>query len=119
MDESNRSQGLTCPNCGGVVPVPEGARIVTCPFCDNRSLVKGDRGVRRWQVKAQIDRSQALEAARGFFGGIDKARDLKRQAKVDDLFLIYLPYWRVQAFVAGWIFGRVSAGENRTHWPDR
>jgi hypothetical protein len=114
MAGSNRSQGLTCPNCAGVVPVPEGVRIVTCPFCDNRSLVKGERGVRRWQVSAQIDRSQALEAAKGFFGGLNKARDLKRRAIVEDIFLIYLPYWRVQAFVAGWIFGRVSAGDNRS-----
>lgn len=114
MPDQDRSKGLTCPNCAGVVPVPEGARIVTCPFCQFSSYVQGDRGVRRWQVPARVDRPQALEAAKGFFSGFDKARDLKRKAIISDLFLVYLPYWRVTAFVAGWIFGRVSAGDNRT-----
>ena len=107
-----KSHGLTCPNCSGVVPVPEGARIVTCPFCDMRSIVQGERGVRRWHVSAKIERPGALEAVKGFFSGFSKARDLKDEAQVSELFLAYLPYWRVQAFVAGWIFGRVSAGEN-------
>ena len=124
-----KSRGLTCPNCSGIVPVPEGARIVTCPYCDMRSFVQGERGVRRWHVGAKIERPQALEAVKGFFSGFNKARDLKREAEVSELFLVYLPYWRVQAFVAGWIFGRVRAGEDSTkpvevevmeemHWND-
>jgi hypothetical protein len=109
-----KSHGLVCPNCGGVVPVPEGVRIVTCPYCDMRSLVQGDRGVRRWQVHNQLERPQALEVIQGFFSGFNKARDLKRRANVNDLFLVYLPYWRVTAFVAGWLFGRVKSGDNNT-----
>ena len=31
-----------------------------------------------------------------------------------DMFLIYLPYWRVQAFVAGWMFGRVRKDKDST-----
>ncbi len=96
------------------MPVPEGVRIVECPFCEGRSLVQGERGVRRWQMVHQVDREQALTAVTGFFSGINKAFGLKRQAKVRELFLVYLPYWRASAFVAGWIFGRVSAGEDKT-----
>lgn len=109
--------------------MPEGVRIVTCPFCDMRSLVRGDRGVRRWQVGNQIQRPQAMEAVQGFFSGMNKARDLKRQAEIRELFLVYLPYWHVQAFVAGWLFGRVKSGKDSTkpvevevmeemHWND-
>jgi hypothetical protein len=123
------SSGLICPNCAGIVPVAEGVRIVTCPFCEMRSLVQGDRGVRRWQVSNQVQRPQAMEAVQGFFSGMNKARDLKRQAEIRELFLVYLPYWRVQAFVAGWMFGRVSSGKDSTkpvevevmeemHWND-
>jgi hypothetical protein len=60
---------------------------------------------------------------------MNKARDLRRQAEILDIFLVYLPYWRVQAFVAGWMFGRVKKDKNSTkpveveifeemHWND-
>ncbi len=114
MAQKSKIHGLTCPNCGGVVPVPEGARIVTCPFCEESSLVRGDLGIRRWQVINQVDRDMALTTIKGFYSGINKARDLKRAAQVRELFLVYLPYWRVQAFVAGWIFGRVKSGDDST-----
>lgn len=114
MTTEAKTSGLTCPNCGGVVLVPEGARIVTCPFCDMRSLVQGEGGVRRWQVAAKLQRDQALDAVNGFFTGLNKARDLKRQAEVREMFLIYLPYWHVEASVAGWLFGRVKSGDDST-----
>ncbi len=124
-----RSQGLNCPNCAGVVPVPEGVRIVRCPFCGQRSLVQGERGVRRWQVPRKIDRAQALQAVQRFFTGVKKASDLRHTAEVREIFLVYLPYWRVAAFVAGWMLGRVRSGEDSTkpveveimeemHWND-
>ena len=114
MTAKGKSHGLVCPNCGGVVPVPEGVRIVTCPYCDWRSLVQGDRGVRRWQVNNRLERPQALETVKGFFSGFNKARDIKRKAEINDLFLVYLPYWRVTSFVAGWLFGRVKSGDKNT-----
>ncbi len=123
------TQGLNCPSCGGLVPVAEGLRIVQCPFCDQRSLVKGEQGVRRWQVSREIGREAAMESAKGFFSGFDKARDLKKSARIRDVFGVYLPYWRVSSFVSGWIFGRVKSGNDRTkpveiaiaeqmHWND-
>ncbi len=129
MTSKERSQGLTCPNCSGVVPIAEGTRIVTCSYCQMRSLVQGERGLRRWQVQNRIEREAALETVRGFFSGIKKARELKREAEIKDLFLVYLPYWRVEAYVAGWMFGRVKSGKNSTrpvevevaelmHWND-
>lgn len=126
---TDKTQGLTCPNCSGVVPVPEGARVVECPFCQMRSLVRGERGVRRWQVTRQVNREQALEKVRAFFNGLNRARGLKKQAKIREVFLVYLPYWRVQALVAGWMLGRVKSGKNSSrpvevqiqeemHWND-
>ena len=35
--------GLSCPRCGGMVPVPEGQVIVICPYCDQRSVVAAAR----------------------------------------------------------------------------
>jgi hypothetical protein len=126
---STKVKGLTCPNCNGIVPVAEGVRVVHCPFCDLRCLVQGERGVRRWQVANRVDSAAALSAVSGFFTGLNKAFDLKKKAHVRELFLVYLPYWRVHAFVAGWMFGRVKSGKDSTrpvevevmeemHWND-
>lgn len=125
----NKTQGLICPECSGVVPIAEGDRIVQCPFCQTHSLVQGERGVRRWQVTQVVERGRALQAVTNFFRGVKKARDLPKEAKIKDTFLVYLPYWRVEAFVAGWMFGRVKSGEKSTrpvevqisemmHWND-
>jgi hypothetical protein len=42
-----------------MVPIPEGQAVVRCPFCDQRSLVRGERGLRRYQVPQRIEREQA------------------------------------------------------------
>ena len=112
--------GLTCPNCSGAVTVAEGQRIVKCPYCSARSLVRGERGVRRYQVRRSVDRDGAARAVRGFWSGLNRALDLSRTARLDELFLVYLPYWRVQALMAGWVFGKkkVKRG-NSTRWEPR
>ena len=125
----NKTQGLTCPECSGVVAIAEGERIVECPFCHTYSLVQGEQGVRRWQVPQIVERERALQTVGNFFRGVKKARDLAKAAQVKDTFLVYLPYWRVESFVAGWMFGRVKSGKDSTrpievqinelmHWND-
>lgn len=109
-----KSAGLICPNCAGVVPVAEGTRIVKCPYCGHHSLVQGDRGIRRWHVPRRIDRVAAETAMRGFLKGMRKASDLSRTAKIEETLLIYLPFWNVESTVAGWLFGRVRKDKDET-----
>ncbi|HSD82357.1 MAG TPA: hypothetical protein VLG46_00770 [Anaerolineae bacterium] len=108
------SKGLTCPACSFTVPVPEGARLVTCPSCRQRLFVQGDRGVRRWQLRRVVTRDQAQQTVTGFFTGMNKAGDLRRKAEIQELFLMYLPFWRVLAYVAGWRLGRVRKDKDST-----
>jgi hypothetical protein len=108
------AKGLTCPACAHTVPVPEGARLVTCPSCQQRLFVQGDRGVRRWQLRRVVTRDQAQQTVTGFFNGMNKAGDLKRKAEIKELFLVYLPFWRVMASVAGWRLGRVRRDKDST-----
>ena len=96
------------------MPVPEGARLVTCPSCQQRLFVQGDRGVRRWQLRRVVTRDQAQQTVTGFFNGMNKAGDLKRKAEIKELFLVYLPFWRVMASVAGWRLGRVRRDKDST-----
>ncbi len=111
---AERSQGLVCPNCSGTVPVAEGVRIVQCPYCNLHSLVQGERGVRRWQVPRQVDRARAEASVRSFLSGMRKARDLSQSAQIQEMLLAYLPFWRVEGTVAGWLFGRVRKDEDET-----
>jgi hypothetical protein len=110
----SQSKGLTCPACAHTVPVPEGARLVTCPSCQQRLFVQGDRGVRRWQLRRLITRDQAQQTVMNFFNGLNKAGDLKRKAEIKEIFLAYLPFWRVLAIVAGWRLGRVRRDKDST-----
>lgn len=114
MTTKDKTEGLTCPNCNGIVPVPEGVRVVQCPYCQLTSLVRGDRGVRRWQVPRRVDREQALATVTAFFVGLNRARTLRREARIKETFLVYLPYWRVQALVTGFMLGRVKSGKDST-----
>jgi hypothetical protein len=108
--------GLVCPHCSGTVTVPEGVRVLSCSHCDQPLFVQGEQGVRRWQVVATVDREKALAVVERFFGGMNMALTLRRQAEIKEAFLVYLPYWRVRATVAGWIFGW-RKGEKDTRYP--
>ncbi len=111
--------GLSCPNCAGTLSVREGQRIVKCPYCEARSFVRGERGAARYQVARRVEREAAAQAVRGFWSGLNRAIDLKSRAQITELFLVYLPYWRAQSQVAGWLFGqkRVGSGKNQHYEP--
>lgn len=120
MSEKDSLHGLTCPNCGGVVPIPEGLTIVRCPYCDMRSFVRGERGLRRYQVAQKIKREEAIAALRQFFGSnFAIARDAGRRAQLAESFLVYLPFWTVWGRVAGWAFGedKVGSGDDARYEP--
>jgi hypothetical protein len=106
--------GLTCPNCSGALSVREGQKIVKCPYCNARSQVSGERGVGRFQVARRINRDQAGQAVRGFWGGLNRAMDLSSKAQISELFLAYLPYWRAQGQLAGWMFGQVQVSSGKS-----
>ena len=106
MTAKEITQGLNCPNCGGMVPVPEGQVIVQCPFCALRSLVRGERGLLRYQVPLRVDRQQAIQAMQSFFSSHRNiAAGLSRQASLQEAFVAHLPFWGFWARVLGWVFG--------------
>lgn len=120
MSEKENVFGLSCPNCGGMVPVPEGQSIVVCPFCSQRSFVKGERGVRRYQVPARVERQQALDSMKRFLSGnMAIASGAAGQSKLSEIFLVYLPFWTIWARIVGWAFGekRVGSGDHRRYEP--
>jgi DNA-directed RNA polymerase subunit RPC12/RpoP len=120
MSDTETTQGLTCPKCGGVVPIPEGQVIVRCPYCEMRSLVRGERGLRRYQVTQQADQQVALSALRKFLSGNWAiARDAGRRSQLQEAFLVYLPFWTVWSRLAAWAFGqkKVGSGDDAHYEP--
>lgn len=120
MSAEETLQGLTCPNCGGVVPIPEGQLIVKCPYCDLRSFVRGERGLLRYQVPQRAGRDVATAAFQKFLtSNMAIARDAPRQARLSEAFLVYLPFWTVWARVAAWVFGekKVGSGDDAHYEP--
>ena len=113
-------RGLSCPQCAGIVPIPEGQNIVQCPYCDLRSYVKGETGLRRYQVPLRIQRNQALQATKAFFTkSMAIARDLTQKARLQEDFVVYLPFWVKWSRVLGWVFGqeKVGSGKNQRYVP--
>jgi hypothetical protein len=120
MKERDSVHGLACPNCGGVVPVPEGQVIVRCPYCDLRSLVRGERGLQRYQVARRVDRERAETALNQFLTSSRAiAGEAAKTAQLDEVFVAYLPFWVTWARVLGWVLGqeKVGSGDNARYEP--
>lgn len=110
--------GLTCPKCGGAVGADAGQRVVICPFCQTALLALGDLGVRRFSLLPQIDGPTARAKAKTWLGsGFNKDRGLAGGAEMGDARLVFLPFFRVQADVIGYVLGveerSEGSGNNR------
>jgi hypothetical protein len=120
MSAQDTIHGLACPKCGGMVPIPEGQIIVKCPFCDQRSMVRGERGLQRYQVPTRISREQALAALSKFLSSHTAiAMDASKKSSLNEAFIAYLPFWTIWARILSWVFGqkRVSSGKTTTYIP--
>ena len=117
---SERVRGLSCPNCGGALEVAAGLRVVSCPYCGTQLLAVHEVGIRRYAVEPQVDASRARDAARKWLAtGIAKDPRLKKEAKIGEAFLCFLPFFRAQADCVGFALGTeerrrtVGSGKNR------
>jgi hypothetical protein len=120
MSDSQAVKGLSCPRCGGMVSIPEGQAVVVCPFCDLRSVVSGERGVRRYQVPARITREQAVQAYQKFLrGNFAISMDAASKAQISEVFQVHLPFWAAWGRGLGWVLGRkkVGSGDNSHYEP--
>ncbi len=107
MPDPEPTQGLSCPNCGGMVPIPEGQTIVVCPFCGLRAHVRGERGLRRFQTPVRVKRESLPQTLKQFLSSnMAIAADASRKAQLSEVFLAYLPFWAYWVRVMGWVFGQ-------------
>lgn len=107
MSDTDTLKGLSCPRCGGMVQIPEGQEIVICPYCDLRSVVRGENGIRRYQVPLRMDRAAAEKAFRGFLtSSMAISGSVRKEAQLTEAMVVHLPFWAVWGRAAGWAFGQ-------------
>jgi hypothetical protein len=100
-------KGITCPACSGELDLREGVITFNCKYCGTLLTTKGESGALKFYVPKVLSRDEAINKAYNWLGkGLAKARGLKANSKIEDVFLVYIPYWRVRADVVGWIFGQ-------------
>jgi len=102
---SGISVGLNCPSCGGAISIVEGENTVVCQYCDSVLFVEGDQGVSNIAFKNRVTRENVVSATQGWWTRGWKARDLRSAGAVTEVYPIYLPFWRTNTRVAGWICG--------------
>lgn len=99
------SVGLNCPTCGGAISVPEGENVIPCQYCSSTLFVEGDQGVSTVAFNLKMQRENAMGATQQWWRRGWKARDLPKVGKVTEAYPIYLPFWKANTKVAGWICG--------------
>jgi len=97
--------GLNCPSCGGRVDIKEGDKIAICPFCHTVSLVQGEDDVRVLAYRMRVNEKQAMATVHKWFKKGLKARDLKKIAKIVEMYPVYLPFWKYNSIGLGVICG--------------
>jgi hypothetical protein len=76
-------------------------------------MAKGDRGIRRFYVPLSRTREEILERTKKWFSGFNKASDLKTTAQFTEVFPVYVPFWRVNGAVVGWVLGDEKKGSGK------
>ncbi len=113
MPDKEAITGLTCPKCGGIVPIPEGQTVVQCPYCELRSVVHGEHGLHHYQVSCRVTRDQAVQAMKGFLGSnMAIAMDARGRSTLSEAFVVYLPFWVGWGRVMAWAFGEKQVGSD-------
>ncbi len=97
--------GLNCPSCGGRIEVDEGDKFVICPYCHTVSRIVGEDDVRVLAYRMMVNEKQARNSAILWFRKGLKARDLKKVAKIKEIYPVYLPFWKYNAIGLGVVCG--------------
>lgn len=88
---------VQCPACKGAMGVADIDRVVTCRFCDARSLVEKGFFVPEYRVEAVVDGDEARRALRRALKDPRMSRGLLKGARFESATLHYAPYHKTIA----------------------
>lgn len=84
---------VTCPQCGGVCPLPAGEKILDCPFCSVSLFVDRSAVVSHYWLPRLLDRAEAVAALRRWMAGNETVKDLDRRVEKVALQPVSFPMW--------------------------
>ncbi len=94
---------LSCPDCGGrTQPGPAGR--YDCLYCGGHFLAAAGEGVSTLAPQRLLGAAAALHRGRHWLEEQEIAPDVPPAG--EDVSLLFVPYWRYEALVAGWVLAR-------------
>lgn len=95
---------IICPNCGGNAALAEGSRVVHCRYCNQKSLASNPLGYPTLYLPPQISPEDARLIAQKYI--LPEAEVEIVPLTFHQTQLLYVPFWRVQARIIGWVSGQ-------------
>ncbi len=97
-------EAITCQDCGATVNVAPGERTAKCAFCGSDKVLakEADANAIRPEslVPFQIDKAASGKLFSEWLGGLwFRPNDLKRMAKVHEIYGVYVPFWTFDAHI--------------------
>lgn len=92
---------LECPQCGGENPLPSGARLLVCQFCDAALFVDRSGLVSHYRLPRLLGRGEAERSLRRWMAGNDTVKDLDKKAAAVSLTPLLFPVWMFRRRGAG------------------
>jgi len=96
---------IVCWKCKRELLFNESKKII-CPHCGVLSLIKGENGILTFMVPPLVKRSDAIIDIKRWFHSVNMPGDLARNSKLEELELLFVPFWQIEGEVTGWIYGR-------------
>lgn len=100
---------IVCPHCGGNASLAEGARVLHCRFCERKSLASSPLGYPTLYLPPKVSQEDARLIAQEYIP--PQVEEEIVPLTFHQTQLLYLPFWRVQARMIGWVSGQAPFKE--------
>lgn len=106
---------MTCPSCGGQVECEEGESLAICQYCDSVFALDSSEGASKVMYKLTVDKEAALKEVKSWMKKGPKAPDLIEESTFDEVYPIYIPFWRLIARGKACVCGYVEKKDDDNH----
>jgi DNA-directed RNA polymerase subunit RPC12/RpoP len=103
---SHKIHHISCPGCGGSIHVPEGSRVITCPYCSGSNLLIYEKVTSRYYIEPVVDKATAKRSARKAISAKSVAPALSKRAKLLSAKLVFVPFYETAGKNLGTILGK-------------
>lgn len=106
---------MTCPSCGGQVECEEGESLAICQYCDAVFALDSSEGSSKVMYKLTVEKEAAVKEVKSWMKKGPKAPDLVEKSTFDEVYPIYIPFWRLIARGKACVCGYVEEKDDDNH----